>query len=199
MPTNTITWHTLETRLGRYAVAAAAAAVAVAPAQAAPITVLLPTPVDVRDGYLLDLDQNGSTEMFFSGSGSGFFGCYFCVAQLFLNSDGEIRQLSQGALFGLTAPASLWGLFATMSVPDTTSPDYFIGIRFASTAGPYNRVGFAQLNGPLLYGFAWQEGPGITTFDLRQSASDVPEPATGALAALALGALAVAARKRKQV
>ena len=190
--------ESLDSRLGRYLIAAGAAAAAAAPGQAAPITVLLPTPVDVRLSYRLDFDQNGSTEIFFSGSGSSFFGCYFGTADIFLDSNGAIRQLSLGALGGLTAPDSFWGSLGTLSVPSTTSPDYFIGVRFASSAGPNNRIGFAQMNGSLLYGFAWEEAPGITTFDLRKSAAEVPEPATGALAALALGALAVAARKRKQ-
>jgi hypothetical protein len=191
--------ESLDSRLGRYLIAAGAAAAAAAPAQAAPITVLLPTPVDVRLSYPLDFDQNGSTEVFFSGSGTaGFYACYFGTADIFLDSNGAIRQLSLGALVGLTAPDSFWGSLGTLSVPSTTSPDYFIGVRFASSAGPNNRIGFAQMNGSLLYGFAWEEAPGITTFDLRKSAAEVPEPATGALAALALGALAVAARKRKQ-
>jgi hypothetical protein len=52
----------------------------------------------------------------------------------------------------------------------------------------------------MLYGWAWDEAPSITVFDLRNANSGgnpIPEPATGALTALALGAAALAARKRK--
>lgn len=195
MSVNPVLSQALEGRLGRYVMMATAAAATTVVTQAAPITVILPTPVEVRTGYELDLDQNGSTEIFFSDSGSTSFACYYGSADVLLASS-LVLQLSQGAMFAYSA--SNWGSVGDMNLFQT-APATFLGIRFQSTAGGPERIGFAQFDGPLLYGYAWEQASSITTFDLRQVASsDVPEPATGALAALALGALAVACRKKKQ-
>ncbi len=195
MPVSTVISQALESRLGRYMMVAGAAASATVATQAAPITVILPTPVNVTLGYELDFDQNGSTEFFFSGSGSSAYACYFGTADVLI-AGSFVQQLSEGASFGYSSTE--WGGFGWMDVSQTT-PASFLGIRFSSTFGGPARIGFAQFNGPFLYGFAWEEASSITTFDLQQSSSsDVPEPATGALAALALGALAVASRKKKQ-
>jgi hypothetical protein len=61
----------MESRLGRYVAAASAFAAAGAPTQAAPITVILPTPVNVTQGYAMNLDGNFLNDVFFSGFGTG--------------------------------------------------------------------------------------------------------------------------------
>jgi hypothetical protein len=202
----------LESRLGRYVVADSAFAVAAVPSQAAPVTVLLPTPVNVTQGYTMNLDGNFLNDVFFSGviGNTNAFLAYVAWGQLVgsvgTSSPGVVSLLSAGTSVVLAHTDPIWRDSDTAAVPSITSPDYFIGIRFASNTEPCavsnaSRIGFAQLNGPLLYGWAWDEAPSITVFNLRNSASGgdpIPEPATGALAALALGAVALAARKRKQ-
>ena len=195
MSVNPVHFQALERRLGRYVLVAGAAAATTVATQAAPITVILPTPVDVRNGFNLDMDQNGFAEIFFSGSGSTAYASYFYTADV-LYSGSLAQQLSEGALVAYSA--SNWTGFAWMNITQS-APATFLGIRFQSTAGGPERIAFAQFDGPLLYGYAWEQASSITTFDLRKAAaSDVPEPATGALAALALGALAVARWKKKQ-
>jgi len=188
----------LDSRLSRYAIAAGAFAAAI-PAQAAPIVVILPNPVDIRSGYTLDLDQDGNGEVFFSGLGS----TTVALAGLlrpgdFAAAGGIALPLSIGEQLFSSDSFSLWGNAsqALVSFNFSQSPT-FLGIGFATTNSGFNRLGFAQFDGPLLYGWAWEEADSITTFNLRGS-SAVPEPATGALTALALGAVALAARKRKQ-
>lgn len=195
MSVNPVLSQALEGRLGRYVMVVTAAAATTVATQAAPITVILPTPVDVRDGFNLDMDQNGFAEIFFSGSGSTAYASYAYTADV-LYAGTLAQQLSEGALVAYSA--TNWTGFAWMNITQT-APASFLGIRFQSTAGGPERIAFAQFDGPLLYGYAWEQASSITTFDLRKAASsDVPEPATGALAALALGALAVAGRKKKQ-
>ena len=189
----------VESLLSRYAIAAGAV-VAALPTQAAPITVILPTPIDVRDGFILNIDGVGGAELLFSalGSSAGLVG--FCQPGAIAGSGGVVRQLLTGVQLFSADSFSLWGQNSAYSQEFNTSPSpTFLGVGFATTNGGYNRLAFLQFDGPFLYGYAWEQASSITTFDLRGSASDVPEPATGALAALALGALAVAARKRKQV
>jgi hypothetical protein len=188
----------LETRLSRYAIAAGAVVAAI-PTQAAPVTVILPTPIDVRNGLMLNIDGVGSAELFFTGAGSslGFVG--FIQPGAIAATAGVVRQLLTGVQLFSADSFSLWGPGNSFSQVFNTSPSpTFLGVGFATTNGGYNRLAFLQFDGPLLYGYAWEQASSITTFDLRGSSSEVPEPATGALAALALGALAVAARKRKQ-
>lgn len=203
----------MESRLGRYVVAASAFAAAAVPSQAAPITVLLPTPVNVTQGYTMNLDGNFLNDVFFSGFGSAPSSAFLAsvgwgqlVGLSGTGAPGVASLLSAGTSVVLAHTDPIWRGLGSVAVPSTTSPDYFIGIRFASSsnsgaASNATRIGFAQFNGPLLYGWAWDEAPSITVFNLRNSASGgdpIPEPATGALAALALGAAALAARKRKQ-
>lgn len=199
----------LDSRLSRYVVAASAFVAGGVPSQAAPITVLLPTPVNVTEGYFLNLDGNFVEDVYFSGSGGTFFASAFwgqVVGQSGTGGLGVLSLLSAGTSVVIAHTDPIWRVFGSAAIPSTTSPDYFIGIRFASSTGAgaadaATRIGFAQLNGPMLYGWAWDEAPSITVFDLRNTSSGgdpVPEPATGALTALALGAAALAARKRKQ-
>jgi hypothetical protein len=199
MPTENAISKALDTRLGRYALAAGA--VAAIPAQAAPITVILPTPVDIRPDYQLDFDQDNITEFYFSGSGSTALACYFNAAVVLgAGSSSLLLSLSEGATFGLTGNTQVWVPFATMFLGTSTSPT-FLAFRFQSnSSGGFNRLGFAQFYGPNLYGWAWEEASSIRTFDLSTlpPTTGVPEPATGALTALALGAVALAARKRNQ-
>lgn len=192
-----IDYSRLEARLTRYALAAGAFAAAV-PAQAAPITVILPTPVDVRLGYQLDIDQNNITELYFTGSGSTALACWFNpIHVLVCGSLNIVRGVGTGFTLDLSGSSSVWVPSGTMLILGSTAPT-FLGIRFATSQGGFQRVGFAQFYGANLYGFAWEQANSITTFDLSAANSAaIPEPATGALAALALGALAVAARKRK--
>jgi MYXO-CTERM domain-containing protein len=90
------------------------------------------------------------------------------------------------------------GVGLQFNTSTSTSPT-FLAVGFSQTIGGFQRLAFLQFEGNALYGYAWEAGASsLTTFNLRGSSSDIPEPATGALAALALGALAVAARKRKQ-
>jgi hypothetical protein len=188
----------LDVRLTRYALAAAA--VAAVPAQAAPITVILPTPVDVRNGYPLDIDQNGVTELFFTGAISTVLACWFTPINILVcGSLNIVRGVDTGFTFDLSGSSSFWVSSGTMLALSGTNPT-FLGIRFATSQGGFQRVGFAQFYGPNLYGFAWEQASSITTFDLSAAANSaaIPEPATGALSALALGAAALAARKRKQ-
>lgn len=197
MTANDTTSKAFNCRIGRYIAAAGAVAASAVPSQAAPITVILPSPVDIRLGYQLDMDQDGSPEFRFSGSGSTAFASYLNQADILasfdiLASSTIVQQLSAGASFSNSGLG--WFTIADMKV-DVTAPASFLAIRFGISR---ESVGFAQFNGPMLYGFAWEQASSITTFDL-QSSSEVPEPATGALAALALGAVALAARKRKQV
>jgi hypothetical protein len=198
-PSNAIS-QTLDARLARYALAAGAVASAI-PAQAAPITVILPTPVDIRPEYQLDFDQDNITEFYFSGSGSTALACYFNAAVVLgAGSSSLLLSLSEGATFGLTGNTQVWVPFATMFLGTSTSPT-FLAFRFQSnSSGGFNRLGFAQFYGPNLYGWAWEEASSIRTFDLSTlpPTTGVPEPATGALTALALGAVALAARKRNQ-
>jgi hypothetical protein len=199
MPAPQTISRALDARLGRYALAAGALAAAV-PAQAAPITVILPTPVDIRDGYELDFDQDNITEFFFSGSGSTAYASYFnAAAVLGAGSSSLVLSLSAGATFGLTGNTQIWVGYATMPLASVTTPT-FLAFRFQSNSnGGFNRLGFAQFYGPNLYGWAWEEARTLQTFDLSTAPpSNVPEPATGALTALALGAVALAARKRNQ-
>jgi hypothetical protein len=194
MSVHSVLSQALEGRVGRYVMMASAAAATTVAIQAAPITVILPTPVDVRNGFNLDMDQNGFAEIFFSGSGSTAYASYAYTADV-LYSGSLAQQLPEGALVAYSA--TNWTGFAWMNITQS-SPASFLGIRFQSEVGGPQRVAFAQFDGPLLYGYAWEQASSITTFDLRKAATaDVPEPATGALAALALGALAVARRKKK--
>jgi hypothetical protein len=208
-PANPIPQH-LDSRLGRYVVAASALVAGGVPSQAAPIEVLLPTPVNITQASQLNLDGNFLNDFFFSGFGgtsafiaSGLWGQV--AGQVGTGNPGILSLLSAGTAVVLAHTDPIWRNLGTAAVPSTTSPDYFIGFRFASSTGPgvvsaATRIGFAQLNGPLLYGWAWDDAPSITVYDLRSSANGgapVPEPATGALTALALGAAALAARKRK--
>jgi hypothetical protein len=169
----------LDARLSRYAIAASAVATAI-PAQAAPITVVLPNPVDIRFDYELDLDQDGNAEVFFSGLGSTWARADLVRPGALAASGSFALQLTVGAQLFSADSFSLWGpsAAANMSFNFAQSPT-FLGIGFATTNGGYNRLGFAQFDGPDLYGWAWEEADSITTFDLR-TASAVPEPATGA-------------------
>ena len=189
----------LETRLSSYAIAAGAVVAAI-PAQAAPITVILPTPVDVRNGFTLDIDGVGVSELSFTALGSSGALVDLLQPGALAHSIGIARQLLTGVQLFSADSFSLWGPGGSdvAVVFNSSLSPTFLGVGFATTNGGYNRLAFLQFDGPLLYGYAWEQASSITTFDLRGSASDVPEPATGALAALALGALAVAARKRKQ-
>lgn len=200
MPASNAISKALDARLGRYAVAVGAITAAV-PAQAAPITVILPAPVDIRTAYQLDFDQDNITEFYFSGSGSTALACYFNAAVVLgAGSSNLVLSLSAGASFGLTGNTQVWVPSATMFLGPSTSPT-FLAFRFQSNSnGGFNRLGFAQFYGPNLYGWAWEEASTLRTFDLSTlPPTGVPEPATGALTALALGAVAVAARKRKQI
>ncbi len=184
----------LESRLGRYAMTAGAVAAATVPAQAAPITVWLPTPIDIRGGYDLDLDNDGNTEIHFSGSGSTILACYFGTANV-LVSGSLVLPLNEGDSFDISV--GTWRDSSPMLI-GTGSGLTFLGIRFGTTVGPMDWIGYAQFRGPNLYGWAYEPTSSTTVFDLQPSTSSVPEPATGALAALALGAIGLAARKRKQ-
>ncbi len=187
----------LNTRLSRYAVAAGAVVAAI-PAQAAPITVILPTPVDVRTGFTLDIDGVGGSELSFSGLGSSSVLVDVLQPAVLAGSGGFVAQLLTEVQLFSSDNFSLW-TFAPLNQLLNSSPSpTFLGVGFATTNGGYSRLAFLQFDGPLLYGYAWEQASSITTFDLRGTSSDVPEPATGALAALALGVLALAARKRKQ-
>jgi hypothetical protein len=189
----------VETRLSRYAIAAGAVVAAI-PTQAAPITVILPSPVFVETTpLLLDIDGvDGPDLVFFSGSGpAGVAG----VREVGIGLSGSFAlALPTGfQFFSAFTSSDFWGgTVASLSLNTSTSPN-FVAIGFDRTNGGFGRLAFLQFEGKSLYGYAWEAGASsLTTFDLRGSSSDVPEPATGALAALALGALAVAARKRKQ-
>jgi hypothetical protein len=109
-----------------------------------------------------------------------------------------VRQLPTGVQLFSADSFSLWGNATAYSqlFGSSASPT-FLGFGFATTNGGFNRLGFLQFQGPLLYGYAWEQASSITTFDINAT-NGVPEPATGALTALALGAVALAARKRKQ-
>ena len=188
----------LNSRLSRYALAVGAVAAAT-PAQAAPITVLLPTPVSLAGITVthFDVDQSGAFDITFTGGFvTGFFP-YFPGTANFGVSGSAAPPLSLGALIDRTVTGGFWGTSAGVSFNTAVSPT-FLAIRFGSAATGPQRVGFAQFSGSNLYGFAWDEANTITTFDITAPPTAVPEPATGALTALALGAVALAARKRKQ-
>jgi hypothetical protein len=186
----------LETRLSRYAIATGA----VMAAQAAPITVILPNPVFVETNpLLLDIDGDGSSDLvFFSGSGpAGVAG----IREVGIGLSGSFAlALPTGfQFFSAFTSSDFWGgTVASLSLNTSTSPN-FVAIGFDRTSGGFGRLAFLQFEGKSLYGYAWEAGASsLTTFNLRGSSSEIPEPATGALSVLALGALAVAARKRKQ-
>jgi hypothetical protein len=201
MPSSNTISKALDARLGRYALAVGAVVAAI-PAQAAPITVILPSPVDVQNGYTLDIDGVGGPELTFSGLGSSLP----FLALVALNQPGALAESGGGVLPLLTGVQlfssdsfSLWGPAPSVLVSfNTSTSPTFLGVGFATTNGGYNRLAFLQFQGPMLYGYAWEEAKSITTFDITAPTSGVPEPATGALTALALGAVALAARKRKQ-
>lgn len=189
----------LNSRLSRYALAVSAVAAAT-PAQAAPITVLLPTPVSLAGITVthFDVDQSGGFDITFSGGFATAFFPYFPLTANFGASGSAARPLSLGVLIDRTVTGGFWGTgSAGVSFNTAVSPT-FLAIRFGSAATGPQRVGFAQFSGSNLYGFAWDEANTITTFDITAPPTAVPEPATGALTALALGAVALAARKRKQ-
>ncbi len=188
----------LEARLTRYAIAAGAVVAAI-PTQAAPITVILPNPVFVHSSNLdLDIDGDGNSDLrFFSGVGniSGFGAVGF-------GASGSLAlALPTGFQFSSAFTSTdFWrggSVRLQFNTSTSTSPT-FLAVGFATTNGGFQRLAFLQFEDNALYGYAWEAGASsLTTFDLRSKA-EVPEPATGALAALALGALAVAVRKRKQ-
>lgn len=189
----------LEARLSRYSVAAGAIVAAI-PTQAAPITVILPTPVNLSSVSLqrFDVDQDGVFDLNFTAIGGGAF---FPTPSRFANfvASGSVAlQLTEGVLIDKTGSGSLWGNSVGGFLVTTAVSPTFLGFRFGSSAGGPLGVGFAQFSGTTLYGFAWDEANTITTFDITAAPTAVPEPATGALAALALGVVALAARKRKQ-
>jgi hypothetical protein len=188
----------LEARLTRYAIAAGAVVAAI-PTQAAPITVILPNPVFVFTNNLeLDIDGDGNRDLgIFSGAGTitglGLVG--------FGASGSMALALPTGFQFSSAfSSPGFWrsgGVGLQFNTSTSTSPT-FLAVGFSQTIGGFQRLAFLQFEGNALYGYAWEAGASsLTTFDLRSKA-EIPEPATGALAALALGALAVAARKRKQ-
>jgi hypothetical protein len=177
--------------------AAGSVAAVALPVQAAPIIVILPSPLDIRTPISLDIDQDGLTDIFFSGSGSTAFASVGGRGRVIALS-GQVQPFSVGASFGLTGFGT--ANFATMPLGPTTVVS-FLGLAFNSlnVSASRDRLAFFQFNGPLVYGYAWEQASTLTTFDLQQASTAVPEPATGALAALALGAAALAARKRKPV
>lgn len=192
----------LEARLNRYAIAAGAVLAAI-PAQAAPITVILPTPLNLSNAGLqtFDLDQDGFFDINFTsigGTGDRFIPPPSRRAN-FGVSGIAARQLTEGVLIDIASSGSFWGSVALLSYNTAVSPT-FLALQFGTGTSPSGpvRVGFAQFSGSTLYGFAWDQASTITTFDITAAPTAIPEPATGALAALALGALAVVARKRKQ-
>jgi hypothetical protein len=188
----------LNARLSRYAIAVGAVAAAM-PTQAAPITVILPTPVDlsIANSLTFDVDQDGLSDLgFLLFSGGRFFAPPSRSAN-FGVSGNAARQLTEGVLIDIANTNSFWGTVAALSLNSAVSPT-FLAIHFGSGASAPQRVAFAQFSGSTLYGFAWDEANTITTFDITAPATGIPEPATGALTALALGAVALAARKRKQ-
>ncbi len=187
----------LEARLSRYAIAAGAAVAAI-PTQAAPITVILPTPINVQTRALnLDIDGDGATDLLFFSGFAGFAGAR--EVGIGLSGSFALALPTGFQFFSAFPPTGFWGgTSAFLSLNTSTSPN-FVAVGFDTTNGGFRRLAFLQFEGNSLYGYACEAGASsLTTFNLRGSSSDIPEPATGALAALALGALAVAARKRKQ-
>ena len=197
MPSSNAISKALDARLGRYALAAGAVVAAI-PAQAAPITVILPSPIDVRNGYTLDIDQDGFSELYFSAIGSTLVLVGLDNPGAIAGSSNFVLQLPIGVTLFSADSFSLWSPQPELNQTfgSSASPT-FLGVGFATTNGGYNRLAFLQFQGPLLYGYAWEQASSITTFDINAT-NGVPEPATGALTALALGAVALAARKRKQ-
>jgi hypothetical protein len=189
----------LNARLSRYALAVGAVAAAT-PTQAAPITVLLPTPVNILTGgsfKQFDVDNDGLLDINFSGSPFNFFLNTPPRTGSFGAAGGFARQLTEGVLIDIANTNGFWSATAQFSSNTAISPT-FLAIQLVSGASAPQRVAFAQFSGATLYGFAWDQANTITTFDITAPATGVPEPATGALTALALGAVALAARKRKQ-
>ena len=188
----------LNARLSRYAVAVGAVAAAM-PTQAAPITVILPTPVNLAlTGFTtFDVDQDGFADISFTSfAGGQFFPTPPRLANFGVSGTAAL-QLAESVLIDIASSVSFWGSIARLSYNTAVSPT-FLAIRFGATASGPQRVAFAQFSGSNLYGFAWDQANTITTFDITAPPTGVPEPATGALTALALGAVALAARKRKQ-
>lgn len=188
----------LNARLNRYAVTVGAVAAAT-PVQAAPITVILPTPVNLASTSFIqfDVNQDGFFDVNYTGGAlSAFLPTPGRTAFFGATGTATARQLTLGALIDISGTGSSWVTGAVLSFNTAVSPT-FLAIRFASTASGPQRIGFAQISGSTLYGFAWDQANTITTFDIT-APTGVPEPATGALTALALGAVAIAARKRKQ-
>ncbi len=194
----------LESRISRYAILAGAAAAAAVPAQASIVSYVLPTPVDVRSGYSLDLDGNSTVDFYFSA-----FCCASGVAYASYYSPGDVAVCGSYAVaFSLgdsIGPSNNWAGFADMLAFSATGT-FYLGLRL-SLSGGY-KYGFAQFDPFSLQGYALQNDDldlAITTYDLTRevviqppSESSTPEPATGALAALALGAAAFARRRKAQ-
>lgn len=194
--------HRMESRLARYAVVAGAAAAAAVPAAAGVVTVVLPAPIDIRSSpYQMDFNQDGSFDFFFSGfNTTSALGSNFSSGGFLVGASGQITPLPIGALIG--SGITNWLGLGSMNGFSATGV-LFAGMRAAVAANgtsPSGIVyGFAQFDPFELYGFAYEStvGAGITTFDITADTA-VPEPATGALAALALGAAAFAARRHQQ-
>ena len=186
----------LNARLSRYALAVGAVAM---PTQAAPITVILPTPVNLALASFetFDVDQDGFADISFTSFAGGMFFAPPSRQASFGVSGTAALQFAEGVLIDFASSGSFWSSIARLSYNTAVSPT-FLAIRFGTNASGPQRVGFAQFSGSNLYGFAWDQANTITTFDITAPPTGVPEPATGALTALALGAVALAARKRKQ-
>ena len=206
--------HKLESRLARYAVLTGAALASMKPLHAGVVTVVLPSPVALGNGtggYDWEIYGNHLSEYLFTAnlsSGANVTGTFTgtgtatssdAITNYILGFTNGAEALTLGIQIESTTGGHLPGFWFTRSVLTgafTASGLHFLGLQFGDPSNGQIHYGFAQFDPLNLEGFAYESTPNtpITTFDITATAT--PEP--GALELLALGAVGLAALKKRR-